>query len=82
MKSHDFNAVSSKLYAGTLKNGRGYIVFNYVPSGKLVDDIEDVGITVVRGAQQHAVGLFLAHHGDLDQPRIVQLVFDLLRDVL
>jgi len=41
VKSHDFNAVSSKLYAGTLKDGRGYIVFNYVPSGKLVDDIED-----------------------------------------
>ena len=41
VKSHDFSAVSSKLYAGTLKDGRGYIVFNYLPSGKLVDDIED-----------------------------------------
>src|SRR5690606_22169963 len=41
IRSHDFNAISSKLYAGTLSDGRGYIVFNYVPSENLVDDIED-----------------------------------------
>jgi len=38
VKAHDFNAVSSKLYAGRLKDGRGYIVFNYPPSDKPVDE--------------------------------------------
>ncbi len=32
---HDFRSVSSKMYAGTLSDGRGYIVFNYpVPEMK------------------------------------------------
>lgn len=47
IRSHDFNAISSKLYAGTLSDGRGYIVFNYVPSGNLVDDIEDRKILAI-----------------------------------
>ncbi|MBN8857839.1 MAG: exo-alpha-sialidase [Sphingobacteriales bacterium] len=39
--SNDFTAIPSKLYAGTLTDGRGYIVFNYVPSGKLTQSSED-----------------------------------------
>jgi hypothetical protein len=42
-----FNVISSKLYAGTLSDGRGYIVFNYLPSGNLADDIEDRNVLAI-----------------------------------
>ena len=35
VKEHDFRALSSKLCAGTLSDGRGYIVFNYPVSNEV-----------------------------------------------
>lgn len=37
VKEHNFSALSSKLYAGRLRDGRGYIVFNY-PVSKPVEE--------------------------------------------
>ena len=54
---HDFRAVATKMYGGTLSTGQNYMLFNYVPDSP---DINSRGVLAIAVSSRHVDGLKFA----------------------